>query len=168
MNKIKELESKNAKLKDLLEKNAQAISFFHDMVRKPKEAMEMQEVAKVLNIQGMDKARLYAFLRNEGILTIGNHPYQEYIDKGYFAVVVRNRPISYGIQTHAKTLVFPAGLAFIHSLLAQYLTHSPKTHKELLKKQQEKEVAGKRIVGKDISKYKIFLSLAQQRGVVFI
>ena len=136
-----ELEKRNKELEAELAKARADRSFIDDMTKTPHRAMDMQEATKALGISGFDKNRLYAFLRNEGILTTANHPYQEYIDAGYFAVVIRNSPISYGLNTRAKVLVFPEGLKFIHSLLLPYCGKSIKTSTgaDIAKKQARKK-----------------------------
>lgn len=114
---LKELQKQNENLKKILVENAPYIEFARNIAKNEYESMEMADAAKILNIPGMDGRKLYAFLRKKGILTQKNHPYQRYIDREYFCVVVQNNPTTYGTHTIAKTLVLPKGLIFLHDLL---------------------------------------------------
>lgn len=166
---LKALEAENKLIKKKLQETKEAVEFFHDMAKTPYRAFDMQEAAKALGVKGMDKNRLYAFLRNEGILMSNNQPYQEYIDKGYFAAVVRNKPISYGLETRVKTLVFPDGLKFIHSLLKKHTKKSLKAtnHSEICLNQ----IKTKNKPNKELFSYDLldsFLEIAKKESVQMI
>ena len=59
---------------------------FFDAVASSKTAIQMADVAKVLDYPGYGRNRLFEFLRNKKVLMHNNQPYQKYIDCGYFRV----------------------------------------------------------------------------------
>ncbi|WP_243555387.1 phage antirepressor KilAC domain-containing protein [Helicobacter cinaedi] len=161
---FKALEAENKLIKKKLQQTKEAVEFFHDMAKTPYRAFDMQEAAKALGVKGMDKNRLYAFLRNEGVFMSNNQPYQEYIDKGYFTAVVRNKPISYGLETRVKALVFPDGLKFIHSLLKKH------TKKQTIVRCSN-QIKTKNKPNKELFSYDLldsFLEIAKKEGVQMI
>lgn len=88
----------------------------YDVALSAKNAQSMSIVAKTL---GWGRNRLFAFLRDQGILRHNNEPYQEYIERGYF--VVRQVPISRsaGVQNKPQTLVTAKGMDYIGKLLKE-------------------------------------------------
>jgi prophage antirepressor-like protein len=96
--------------------DAQPKVAFYDQVAGSKDAIDMKNAAKVLDI-GMGRTRLFAFLRESGVLMNDNTPYQEYIDRGYFRVIEQKYTKPDG-ETHInlKTLVYQRGLDYIRRL----------------------------------------------------
>lgn len=92
---------------------------FFDAVAGSKDAVEMKNVAKVLNL-GMGRNRLFAFLRDRGVLMMDNTPYQKYIDLEYFRMIEQSYSTPDG-ETHIslKTLVYQKGVDFIRKLIAR-------------------------------------------------
>ena len=91
---------------------------FFDAVASSKTAIQMADVAKVLDYPGYGRNRLFEFLRNKKVLMHNNQPYQKYIDCGYFRVVEQkytkpNRETAINI----KTLVYQKGVNYIKKLL---------------------------------------------------
>jgi phage regulator Rha-like protein len=86
----------------------------HDQFMSGKNSQPMNVVAKSLDT---GRTRLFAFLRDHGILMSNNTPYQKFIDSGYFEVV--EKPIKMGDDTINKpqTLVTPKGMGYIGKLL---------------------------------------------------
>lgn len=103
------------KIKDMQDQLADArpkIEFF-DAVTNSKDAIEMKDAAKVLNI-GMGRTTLFQFLRDKKILMDNNTPYQEYIDRGYFRVIESKWVTPEGdTKINLKTVVYQKGLDFI-------------------------------------------------------
>ncbi len=93
---------------------------FFDAVTDSKDAIEMAAVAKVLAIPSYGRTKLFAFLRERKILRKSNQPLQEYIDRGYFRVIVQKWQTPDGeTKMSTKTLVFAKGLDYIRSILPQ-------------------------------------------------
>lgn len=59
---------------------------FYDDVVDSKDAIDMQAVAKVINM-GMGRNKLFEFLRNNKVLMQNNQPYQSYVDMGWFRII---------------------------------------------------------------------------------
>lgn len=90
---------------------------FFDAVTDSKQAIEMGQVAKVLDM-GIGRNKLFEFLRAEKILMGNNQPYQRYIDEGYFRVVEQKFTKENGeTMINIKTLVFQKGVNFIRKRL---------------------------------------------------
>ncbi len=92
---------------------------FFDAVSGSKGAIEMSKVAKVLDIKGFGRNKLFAFLREQHILREqSNEPYQTYVDRGYFRVIEQKWDSPSGETfINIKTLVFQKGLDFIRRLI---------------------------------------------------
>lgn len=86
----------------------------YDILLSAKNAQTMNEVAKAF---GYGRNRLFAFLRDRGVLMRNNLPYQRFLDGGYFEVreVSTQRGEFYVNVT--QTLVTPKGMDFIGRLL---------------------------------------------------
>lgn len=97
---------------------------FFDAVADSKTAIEMSQVAKVLNY-GKGRNALFKVLRSEGILRWNNEPYQEYVDRGYFRVV-EQKYIKPDGTTHIsiKTLVYQKGVDYIKKMLDKHNSKS--------------------------------------------
>lgn len=78
-------------------------------------------VAKAL---GTGRTRLFAFLKDRGLLMTNNIPYQRCIDAGWF--VVKEKPITMGeLNTnYSQTYVTPKGEVYLSKLLKKEAIHS--------------------------------------------
>jgi len=92
---------------------------FYDAVMQTDSMITVGEAAKLLGIKGFGRNKLYNFLREEGIFQASNHPYQAYINRGWFKLVEctyndkkSNVPIVY-----LKTVVFQKGVDGIRRLI---------------------------------------------------
>ncbi len=83
---------------------------FFDAVADSKTAISMNEVAKVLDISGYGRNKLFEFLRNEGILDRFNVPCQKYVDCGWFRVIEQKYMKNGEPQVTTKTLVYQKGV----------------------------------------------------------
>ena len=100
----------------LLEDQKPAVEFYN-AVTDSKDAMSMDEVAKLLDM-GMGRNRLFEFLRCEGLLMHNNVPYQRYIDQGLFRVIEQHWTDRAGeVHVSVKTLVYQKGIERIRSLI---------------------------------------------------
>ena len=88
-------------------------ALFYDQVTGSNDTIDMQEVASVLNIEGLGRNKLFAFLRSKKILDSKNQPYRHYIDAGYFRVIESKYERLGEIKINLKTVVFQKGIDFI-------------------------------------------------------
>jgi len=78
--------------------------------------LSMNQAAKVI---GLGRNTMFQILRKHNILEDDNTPYQTYIDRGYFEVVVKQIFPSYSkkIKYEPVTLITDKGIFYIHKLL---------------------------------------------------
>lgn len=114
---LKEEREKNKALQEDNERMKPKAEFF-DAVTDSKDAIDMGQVAKVLNYPRIGRNKLFEILRDNGILQQNNQPYQKYIDCGYFRVIEQRYESRPGeIRINIKTLVFQKGIDYIKKLL---------------------------------------------------
>lgn len=91
---------------------------FYEAVTGSLDTIDIGTVAKVLNIDGYGRTRLFAFLRDKGVLRANNEPYQTYCDRGYFRVIESKFSKPDG-STHVslKTVVYQKGVDYIRKLV---------------------------------------------------
>ena len=92
---------------------------FYDMVVESSSTFSMQEVAKVLNFEGVGRNKLFAFLREKKILDKNNIPYQQYVEQGLFRLIETTwtHPSSGDVMVNTKTVVYQKGLDYISKIL---------------------------------------------------
>lgn len=90
---------------------------FFDAVAGSKDAISMNEVAKVLDIKGMGRNKMFEFLRENKVLMNNNIPMQRYVDCGYFRVVEQKYMKDNEQCINVKTLVYQKGVDFIRKLV---------------------------------------------------
>ena len=113
---IEEEKVRQDQAKQLLEQKPK-VEFF-DAVAESKDAIEIASVAKVLNVPGVGRNKLFEFLRNHKILMRNNQPYQKYVDAGYFRIIEQKYERPNGDTCiNIKTLVYQNGVRYIHELL---------------------------------------------------
>lgn len=103
--------------KDKLIENLKPKAEFFDAVADSKTAVSMNEVAKVLNVKGYGRNKLFEFLRNEKILDNYNRPYQKYVDCGWFRVIEQHYTRNGEENISFKTLVYQRGIEAIRKRL---------------------------------------------------
>ena len=98
---------------------------FYDAVAESKNAIPMDQVAKVLNMKGIGRNKLFELLRDYGILQKNNIPYQSYVDRGYFRVVESKftKPNA-EVCISIKTLVYQKGVDFIRKKLEKEMMNN--------------------------------------------
>ena len=107
-NQAKQIEEQSKQLEEQKPK----VEFF-DQVTDSKDAVDMKECAKILNM-GIGRNRLFEFLRSRGILDRKNLPYQIFIDKGYFRTVETSYTKADGTNCiNIKTVVYQKGMDYI-------------------------------------------------------
>lgn len=92
------------------------VAFFDD-VADSKDAVPMNEVAKVLKVKGIGRNNLFEFLREKKILDRNNIPYQRYVDCGWFRVIEQKYQKNGETCINFKTLVYQKGIQKIHLML---------------------------------------------------
>jgi len=103
--------------KELIALQAPKVEFY-EAVTGSTDTIDIGAVAKVLNIDGYGRTRLFAFLRDKGVLRANNEPYQSYIDRGYFRVIESKFSKPDG-SSHVslKTVVYQKGVDYIRKLV---------------------------------------------------
>ena len=113
---IEEEKVRQDQAKQLLEQKPK-VEFF-DAVAESKDAIEIASVAKVLNVPGVGRNKLFEFLRNHKVLMRNNQPYQKYVDCGYFRIIEQKYERPNGDTCiNIKTLVYQKGVKYIQELL---------------------------------------------------
>lgn len=97
---------------------------FYDNVINTQDSISIGKAAKILNFEsGFGQNKLFEFLRNQGILTEDNIPYQKYVNYKYFEIVFSTFKKGDKNCVSTKTLVTPKGMEFI---IKKYKEHSSK------------------------------------------
>ena len=110
-NQAKQIEEQSKQLEEQKPK----VEFF-DQVTDSKDAVDMKECAKILNM-GIGRNRLFEFLRSRAILDRKNLPYQIFIDKGYFRTVETSYTKYDGTNCiNIKTVVYHKGMDYIRKI----------------------------------------------------
>lgn len=91
---------------------------FYDAVTGSSHTTDMGRVAKTLNYAGFGRNRLFAFLREQGVLQKDNLPYQKYVDNGWFRVIESSYTKPTGEKAiNFKTVVYQRGMDGIRRML---------------------------------------------------
>ena len=110
--RIAELTAENESQKALLLEQKPKVEFFDD-VAGSKDTIDMKEAAKILNIKGIGRNKLFEILREKEILDKNNQPYQKYVDAGFFRIIESRWWCGDEVKITLKTVVFQKGLDFI-------------------------------------------------------
>lgn len=97
---------------------------FANQVAESVSLIDMNRMAKLAADHGIriGSVRLFRWLRKKGILMHNNLPYQEYIERGYFAVKEGTYERNHEMHTYSKTLVTGKGqLYLIARLRTEYM-----------------------------------------------
>lgn len=93
---------------------------FYDTVMPSESELKMSEVAKVLAYKGIGRTKLFAFLRNKGILQANREPYQQFVNRGYFRSVESTwKDKNDEVHVTTVTVVKQKGLEYIDKLLKE-------------------------------------------------
>ena len=122
---VKPLELENEAMKPKAE--------FYDIVADSTDTFTMNEVAKNVNIKGLGRNKMFAFLRYHKILMLNNDPYQKYVDAGYFRSTQSTWiDKSNGRHIYFKTVVFQKGIEFIAKIAGKYFDPNLDYYDEVL------------------------------------
>jgi phage antirepressor YoqD-like protein len=83
---IAEMEAENAALRAKSENGRPKVEFF-DRAADSRDAVSLRDAASVLNMPGWGRNKIFALLRESGIIDGRNIPYREYQDRGLFRVI---------------------------------------------------------------------------------
>lgn len=115
------MQAENARQKQQLIEAAPKVDFYN-VVTESKDCIDMAQVAKVLNIKGLGRTKLFELLRKTDILNRRNIPYQKYVNMGYFRIIETSYCLPDGTQRiNLKTVVFQKGVDFIRKVIKQNL-----------------------------------------------
>jgi phage antirepressor YoqD-like protein len=92
------LETKNKELTEKIIEDTPKVEFA-EQVAASDDCISIGDFAKVLDIKGLGRNRLYTKLRDLNILRVNNTPYQKFIDRGYFEVIETVTPIGIRFTT---------------------------------------------------------------------
>lgn len=90
---------------------------FYDVVVGSDKLVDVGEVAKIINLKGIGRNKLFEILRDENILMKNNIPYQKYIDMEHFEVIETTKNTPSGNLVFTKTMVTQKGIDFIFKTL---------------------------------------------------
>lgn len=106
---------------------------FYDIVADSTDTFTMNEVAKNVNIKGLGRNKMFAFLRYHKILMLNNDPYQKYVDAGYFRSIQSTWiDKSNGRHIYFKTVVFQKGIEFISKIAGKHFDPNLDYYDEVL------------------------------------
>lgn len=95
-----------------IEQDKPKVDFF-DSVADSKDAIEIGDVARVMNI-GVGRNTLFRWMRQDGMLMQNNQPYQSFIDRGYFRTIESKYTLPTGeTKVSIKTLVYQKGVNYL-------------------------------------------------------
>lgn len=89
---------------------------FYDTVANTESLFSMADVAKTLDM-GIGRNKLFAFLRDKGILDKDNHPYQKYVDAGYLRLIESHCKAGDNDVVYKCTYVKQRGIDYIRKIL---------------------------------------------------
>ena len=89
---------------------------FYDTVANTESLFSMADVAKTLDM-GIGRNKLFAFLRDKGILDKDNNPYQKYVDAGYMRLIENHCKAGDNDVVYKCTYVKQKGIDYIRKIL---------------------------------------------------
>lgn len=89
---------------------------FYDTVANTESLFSMADVANTLDM-GIGRNKLFAFLRDKGILDKDNHPYQKYVDAGYMRLIENHCKAGDNDVVYKCTYVKQKGIDYIRKIL---------------------------------------------------
>ena len=114
-----ELQAENEKQAAKIKEDAPKVAFY-EAVTDSTDCIDIGQAAKILNVKGVGRNKLFEVLRKEGVLDRKNMPYQKFVDAGLFRVIETSFTLPDGTQKiNLKTLVFQKGLDFIREILQE-------------------------------------------------
>ncbi len=115
---LTELAVKRDELEQWKKDNEEKIDFYN-VAMNSKENFEMSTVAKVLNVKGLGRNKLFEFLREQKVLRHNNEPYQQQMDLGNFELVEQAFYRNGESWVNKKPVVTQKGIEYIRKLLVK-------------------------------------------------
>ena len=109
-----ELQLENGKLQDTIDTVAPTVSAW-DRFMNSKGSFAIKQFADAINIRGLGRNNMFAWLKQNGILDVYNNPYRRYIDSGYFIT----EPWERGNRCGMATKVTPKGVDWLYKKLVK-------------------------------------------------
>lgn len=113
---IELLVKKNTMLEEVIAEQSERLETW-DRVNNADDWHDMTTIAKALNYKGFGRNKIFNFLRASNVLRYNNEPYQQFIDRGYFKVILLSFIQNGKTETKPKTVVSNKGLDFIRRQL---------------------------------------------------
>jgi len=115
--KVLQLQAEAKQLTEAVEAAKPKVEFY-DTVTGSDDTITLAATAKVLNIDGIGRNKLFEILRDKKILQPNNEPYQKYVDLGYFRQIETKWHDQNGdTRIYLKTVVYQKGLDYIRKVL---------------------------------------------------
>ena len=108
----KELEEHRAKVLEYKPK-----AEFYDDIMQSDDTIDIGQLAKTLNVNGIGRNKLFEILREKKILDRRNIPYQNFVDAGYFRTIETSYTSGGDTKIHIKTVVYQKGVDYIRKIL---------------------------------------------------
>ena len=90
---------------------------FYDDIMQSDDTIDIGQLAKTLNINGIGRNKLFEILREKKILDRRNIPYQNFVDAGYFRTIETSYTSGGDTKIHIKTVVYQKGVDYIRKIL---------------------------------------------------
>lgn len=90
---------------------------FYDDIMQSDDTIDIGQLAKTLNVNGIGRNKLFEILREKKILDRRNIPYQNFVDAGYFRTIETSYTSGGDTKIHIKTVVFQKGVDYIRKIL---------------------------------------------------
>lgn len=114
---LERIKAENERHKAKIAEDAPKVDFYN-RVTESSDCIDIGQCAKVLNVHGIGRNKLFEILRNKKILNEHNQPYQKYVDCGYFRIIETSFNLPDGTQKiNLKTVVFQKGVDFIRKMI---------------------------------------------------
>lgn len=111
---IEQLTAKTKELEFKIEKDQPKVEFY-EKVGNAEGRVEMSMASKTL---GIGRNKLFNLLRDKGILRYNNEPYQEYIDRKWFEILIEEYKTASGeTRIYNKTMVTPKGIQELFKMI---------------------------------------------------
>jgi phage antirepressor YoqD-like protein len=124
-NELEKLFKDPAQLRALLIRQSETIEAmtpkaeFYDAVADSKDWFDMNKASKYLAIKNYGRNNTFIFLRGCKVLRSNNEPYQEFVDRGYFKIIMQKYLVNGEWKLNPKTLVSSKGLDYIRKLIKE-------------------------------------------------
>ena len=104
--------------KEVITKDLKELKEYRSIVFGSETLIEMSEVAKIINVKGFGRNKIFKLLRDENVLRYNNEPYQLQVDAERFKVIEQPfQTVNGETYIGRKTLITQKGLDYILKLI---------------------------------------------------